>query len=58
MHQSKLDTGEASKNTANESANPTYEGVPAYLSSSASLINGWPVCIVCMRKTWLLLCLS
>ena len=28
------------------------------LSSSDSLRMGVPVCIVCMRRTWLLLCLS
>ena len=56
MHDRKLDTSEPpGRNSSRLILNKVKI---TYLSSSASLLMGIPVCIVCMRSTWLLLCLS
>lgn len=56
MDDGKLDARESSK--FDEPGERENDGAISYLSSSASLTTGRPEWIVCMRRTWLLLCLS
>jgi hypothetical protein len=59
MHNGKLDPSETSvERKEHWNMRNTPDVVIAHFSSSASFTMGIPVCMVCMRRTWLLLCLS
>ena len=56
MHQGKFYSRESSGTMSNAKGMGIF--IQTHLSSSASFSIEVPVCIVCILKTWLLLCLS